>query len=113
MNEIIIVKPDKCVGCNACVRVCPSPEANITKMVEEGKFITSVNTDKCICCGECVKVCNHGARDYIDDTEACMAKLATDKIIVLATPSIKSAYPTQWKGILDWFKKKGCIIFDV
>ncbi len=113
MNEIIIVKPDKCVGCNACVRVCPSPEANITKMVEEGRFITSVNTDKCICCGECVSVCNHGARDYIDDTEACMSKVGSEKMIILATPAIKSALPTQWKGVLDWFKKKGCIIFDV
>ncbi|MBR6242601.1 MAG: 4Fe-4S binding protein, partial [Ruminococcus sp.] len=28
MNEIIIVKPEKCVGCHACVRSCPAPEAN-------------------------------------------------------------------------------------
>ena len=57
MSEIIIVRPDKCVGCNACVRACPAPEANITKMLEDGRFITNVNSDKCISCGECVKVC--------------------------------------------------------
>lgn len=112
-NEMIIVKPDKCVGCNACVRSCPAPEANVTKMLDDGRFITSINSDKCIQCGECVKVCSHNARDYIDDTEACMSRLAQDKLIVLATPSIKTVYPTKWKGILDWFRKQGCIIYDV
>ena len=69
MSELIIVKPEKCVGCNACVRECPAPEANMTKQLEDGRFITMVNPDKCIGCGECVKKCNHGARDYIDDTD--------------------------------------------
>lgn len=113
MNEIIIVKPEKCVGCNACVRTCPAPEANITKMLYEGKFVTTVNPDRCITCGECVRTCNHGARDYIDDTETFMARLSKEQLIVLATPAIKSVFPTQWKGILNWFRAKGCIIYDV
>jgi NAD-dependent dihydropyrimidine dehydrogenase PreA subunit len=57
MNEIIIVKPEKCVGCNACVRSCPAPEANITKQLQDGRFITAVNPDKCISCGQYVKLC--------------------------------------------------------
>ncbi len=112
-NELIIVKPDKCVGCNSCVRNCPAPEANITKMLDDGRFVTTVNTEKCIGCGECVKTCSHGARDYIDDTEAAMARMKQDKLIVLATPAIKTVYPTKWKGILDWFRSKGCLIYDV
>ena len=39
MNEIIIVKPEKCVGCNACVRSCPAAEANITRQLDDGRFI--------------------------------------------------------------------------
>ena len=113
MNEIIIVKPEKCVGCNACVRNCPAPEANITKMLEDGRFVTTVNPDKCITCGECVRTCNHGARDYIDDTRECMQRLSKEKLIILATPAIKSVFPNQWIGILDWFRNKGCIIYDV
>lgn len=113
MNEIIIVKPEKCVGCNACVRNCPAPEANITKMLENGRFVTTVNPEKCITCGECVRTCNHGARDYIDDTNECMQRLAKERLIVLATPAIKSVFPTKWMGILDWFRSKGCIIYDV
>ena len=113
MSDMIIVSPDKCVGCNACVRSCPAPEANITKMLEDGRFVTTVNSERCIGCGECVKACNQGARDYIDDTEACMARIARDKVIILAAPSIKTVFPSQWKGILDWFRKKGCIVYDV
>lgn len=113
MSEIIIVKPEKCTGCNTCVRVCPAPEANITKMLDDGRYLTTVNSSKCIACGECVKSCKNNARDYIDDTEAFMAQMAEDKMIILVAPAIKINYPSQWKSILDWFKKKGCLIYDV
>lgn len=113
MSELIIVKPEKCVGCNACVRECPAPEANITKQLENGRFITMVNPDKCIACGECVKKCIHDARDYIDDTDECISDIIKEKIIIMASPAIKSILPTKWKGVLDWFKQQGCTIFDV
>ena len=114
MNEIIIVKPEKCVGCNACVRTCPAPEANITRKLDDGRFITSVNPDRCIACGECIKTCTHGARDYVDDTEDAMtAVLRDEKPIIVVMPEIKAAYPTKWKGILDWFRSKGCVLYDV
>ena len=112
MNEIIIVKPEKCVGCNSCVRNCPAPEANTVKQLDDGRFITSVNNDKCIACGECVRTCNHGARDYIDDTDECMSHIINEKLSIIVSPAIKAALPTKWKGVLDWFKGQGCTIYD-
>ncbi|MGN0595119.1 MAG: 4Fe-4S binding protein, partial [Hominimerdicola sp.] len=84
MKETIIVRPEKCVGCNACVRVCPAPEANMTRQLDDGRFVTTVNPDKCINCGECVKSCNHNARDYLDDTEECINRMEKDKMIIVA-----------------------------
>lgn len=114
MNEIVIVNPEKCVGCNACIRTCPAPEANITKQLEDGRCITTVNSERCIACGECVRNCLHGARDYIDDTASAMAAIQNkEKLIILATPSIKTVFPKKWKHILNWFRDHGCLIFDV
>ena len=113
MNQLIIVKPEKCVGCNSCVRNCPAPEANITKRLGDGRFITTVDPERCIACGECIRSCAHGARDYIDDTEDAMSALSHDKLIIMVTPAIKAVFPTKWKGILEWFRNKGCLIYDV
>ena len=113
MNELVIVKPEKCHGCNACVRVCPAPEANIVKRLDDGRFITTVDPNKCVACGACVKACQRGARDYIDDTEECMSRVVKEKMIIMASPAIKTVFPNKWKGILDWFKKQGCSVYDV
>ena len=82
-------------------------------MLEDGRYITNVNADKCIACGQCIKVCTHDARDYIDDTRICMQRLEKDKTIILVSPAIRTALPNHWVGILDWFKSKGCVIYDI
>ena len=112
--KLITVNPEKCVGCNACVRNCPAPEANITKQVDGGRFVTTVNFDKCIGCGECVKTCTHGARGYVDDLEEVMELVKQKKpLIVMAAPAIKTTFPKTWKSILNWFKEQGCLVCDV
>lgn len=112
MKDIIIVRPDKCTGCNACVRVCPAPEANVTLKLDNGHIYTKVNVDKCIACGECLKVCSQRARDYVDDTAVFMSKIKDERMVIIVDPSIKLAYPHQWKGILNWFKKRSYTIID-
>ena len=113
MKKLIIVKPENCVGCNACVRNCPAPEANITKMLENGNFVTTVNDEKCIACGECVKTCSHGARDYIDDTREAMEMIGKQQMIVIVAPAIKAVLKDNWKSVLNWFKNRNCLVFDV
>ena len=114
MKELIIVRPDKCVGCGSCVRSCPSPEANVSRVISDGRIITTVNGDKCIGCGECIRACPHRARDYLDDAEECMNRSAKgEKMVIVVSPVIMTALPTQWKGILDWFKNNGSYIYDI
>ncbi len=119
-RELIIVKPEKCVGCNACIRTCPAPEANITKTIKDDsgkviKSVTTVNPEKCIACGECVRNCSHGARDYVDDTTEAMDAVmrSKERFIVIVAPAIKTVFPTTWKTILEWFRRHNCLIFDV
>ena len=107
MLELIGVNEERCIGCNACIRVCPSPEANSVKILEDGKAVTVINNEKCIACGECVKVCKAKARDYEDDTDKFFKDLKERKIIVIAHPSIKTAFPGTWQSVLKWFKQNG------
>lgn len=96
---MIHVREDKCVGCNACIRSCPVPNANHY----DGKTV-QVNNDECIECGECVKDCTHGARYYDDDLEAVFHLMKTQKVSFIVAPSIKSAMDGRWRHVLQWLK---------
>ena len=113
MDELVIVRPEKCIGCNACIRYCKAPEANITHTTEDGRDVITVDPTKCIACGECVRECVHDARDYVDDTNEAMRNLGTQQMIVIVAPAIKSVFRNNWKNVLNWFRSQGCLIYDV
>lgn len=107
MGNLIEVIQDKCIGCNACIRVCPSPEANSVKVLEDGSTVTQINNEKCIACGECIKACKSKARDYDDDIDKFFKDLKERNIILIAHPAIKTAFPGTWQAVLKWFKQNG------
>jgi len=45
------IKQNKCIGCGACVRVCPVGAISM----KNGKAV--VDQEKCIKCGKCLNVC--------------------------------------------------------
>jgi len=51
----------KCVGCAACMRVCPTEAIRI----RNGK--AKIKPQLCIDCGECVRVCEHKAGIILSD----------------------------------------------
>lgn len=112
---MITLDSKKCVGCNSCVRVCPTHDANSAKLGENGNIIVSIDNERCIDCGECIKACNHGARDFLDDTDKFLEDLKNGKaeFILIVAPSIKIAFDGYWKNVLSWFKNKGVkAVFD-
>lgn len=99
---MIYVIAEKCIGCNACIKTCPVPNANRY----DGSTV-KVNNDRCIKCGECVKGCIHGARYYDDDLEEVLELMKTKKVSFVVAPAIKTAMDGRWRHVLKWLKDNG------
>ena len=115
--QIITVDEKHCIGCNACVRVCPV-HANVTRLKENttDEFVTTIDSEACINCGECVKVCRHGARGYNDHFKIFKEMFEAGKeMILIVAPAIRTSYPYgTWKVLLSWLRENGnCRIYDV
>ena len=113
--SIINVDVEKCVGCNACVRACPTSEANIAQTDETGKLRILINDDKCIKCGACIRACSHKARSFQDDMEQFLQDLKAGKeVAMIAAPAIKIAFDGNWRHALQWLRNQGVKkIYDV
>lgn len=113
--SVICVEKEKCVGCNACVRVCPAGDANIAHTDETGTLRIEIDDDKCIKCGACIKACSHEARYFHDDMEQFFADLKAGKeVAMIAAPAIKIAFDGNWRHALQWLRNQGVkAIYDV
>ncbi|MCR5355258.1 MAG: 4Fe-4S binding protein [Lachnospiraceae bacterium] len=99
---------EKCIGCNKCISVCSCNGANVAVIDEYGNNVIHVDSDKCIACGACISVCEHGAREFVDDTERFFNDLkAGEQISILLAPAFKANYPKEYESILGQLKKLG------
>lgn len=106
--SIIGLKEEKCVGCNACVKVCPAGDANIAHTDDGGNLRIQIDDAKCIKCGACIKACSHDARYFEDDIDRFMKDLEAGKeVAILAAPAIKIAFDGNWRHVLQWLRNKG------
>jgi Na+-translocating ferredoxin:NAD+ oxidoreductase RNF subunit RnfB len=71
---------EKCVGCTACMRVCPTEAIRI----RNGK--ARVKRWLCIDCGECLRVCRHGAiearTDSLQDLKRYRYRIAIPEVSI-------------------------------
>lgn len=73
MQPVLLYNPKLCIGCGACVEVCPNNAAVGMK----------VNRDLCNGCGACAKVCYAGARYFKEkdmESERVLEEILKDKI---------------------------------
>jgi hydrogenase-4 component H len=61
---IIKFRPEKCIGCGACVRVCPTNAREMIVDREKGVLRIIHHAERCIYCGQCVLYCTTGAGIY-------------------------------------------------
>ena len=113
--SLIAIDEEKCVGCNSCIRVCPSPLANKASIDENGKAVIRINDNMCIKCGSCIAACTHKARYYSDDTAEFFAALDRgEELALIVAPAIMVAYVDSWFKILTWLRQQGVkLIYDV
>ena len=68
--------PDRCIGCNECVRVCQHGAS----ILVDGAMV--YDREKCIACGECVDTCYAGARVLAGKTmtvDAVLSEVMQDR----------------------------------
>lgn len=110
MNEqrkSLVYTNEACIGCNKCIRVCSCIGACIATE-ENGKARISVDPDKCIACGACIAACEHGAREFLDDTEEFFEDLKRgEQISLLVAPSFQANYPSEYEQVLGGLKQMG------
>ena len=115
MSEITI-NLESCVGCNACIKVCPAKDANIASFSETlSRTVISIDSTKCIKCGSCIAACTHGARAYEDDTEAFFSALSKgERISLIVAPAIRNTFGEDYAKALQWLRQLGVkAIYDV
>lgn len=62
---------DKCIGCGACVEVCPP---RLIKIADEGTMRRiSMDYSRCTYCGRCQEICPTGSSQLTDDFEDATA----------------------------------------
>ncbi len=105
--ERVFTREENCTGCNKCIAACPVDCANQVYVADDGTRKVRVDSQYCIQCGACLKVCDHGARDYLDDTEAFFRDLAAgEEISVVSAPSVLVNFPEE-KRLFGWLASLG------
>jgi formate hydrogenlyase subunit 6/NADH:ubiquinone oxidoreductase subunit I len=81
----IIFHPELCIGCQMCVRDCPS-DAIAIKKVGDKKFEAVFDLAKCIYCAQCVESCMKKALESSKKFELASLNRSELKVTFRAEP---------------------------
>lgn len=105
---LIFTDSKNCIGCNNCIRGCPTLEANVGVIDESEIFKIHLDDRECILCGTCLDTCTHDVRRSIDDFDKFFDALAQGrKISLLIAPAFLLNYTGEYKKILGYLKSIG------
>lgn len=108
IKEGLVRTNENCVGCNKCIGACSCMGAMVAHQEPDGHNVIEVDGSKCVACGACFDACEHGAREYIDDTEEFFRALERgEKISLLIAPAFLANYPKEYESVLGGLKAMG------
>lgn len=81
----IVFHPELCIGCQMCVRDCPSRAIAINKIADK-KFEAVFDLDKCIYCAQCVQSCMKKALESTKEFELAVLDKKKLKVTFGAEP---------------------------
>lgn len=81
-SSTVKLDKDKCKGCIACMRKCPTEAIRI----KDG--IAMVHYEKCIGCGECIRVCGSHAKRAVYDSLDMLSDSKFKYKVALPSPSL-------------------------
>ena len=94
-----VVAPDRCVGCLACARVCPT--GAIAVPAEETATVSIVD-ESCIRCGICLPACPHDAIDALGNLQVAEALLGQPgTVLILGTEAPAHFYPAIPEQVIN------------
>src|SRR2546427_6265142 len=90
------IKPDSCVACMACVRVCPADAVAV-----EGAIVRIVD-EACTRCGLCLPACPHDAIEALGDlSRALELALAGRAALILSVECAAYFYPAAPNQVVN------------
>jgi diguanylate cyclase (GGDEF)-like protein len=93
-----VVDQERCVGCLACARVCPT--GAIAVPAEHG--VVSIMDDACIRCGQCLPACPHDAIDAMGMLQQALALAGRrDTVLILGTEAPAHFYPATAEQVVN------------
>ena len=93
-----VIDAEACVGCLACVRVCPN---NAIAVAPDSSVVTVID-EACIRCGLCVPECPHGAVAVAGELGHAVAIAAAGMgALILGTESAAHFYPATPEQVVN------------
>lgn len=77
---------NRCIGCNLCIRDCPSQAIAIVK-VGDKRFDQTVDLGRCVYCGQCAETCPRKAITISSEFELTQIAKGSLKVTYHSTPA--------------------------
>ncbi len=104
--ELFKIKENACIGCYACVRVCPVKAIEVK--AEEN--VAKILPNRCVGCGSCLNICPVDAIDYRDSIQVTKSILNSgEKVVAICAPSISGEFVdiTDYRKFVQMIKSLG------